>query len=132
MIRKEDSLAYHSGQPSQVFAIPFPPTGERWQLSKDGGVQPRWSPAGDELFFLEPGGRLASVRLPNSDPRGAGAPTALFETGFVPSNSFDQLAVASKDRFLLRVPFGSDPGVPVHVILGLERGASAAGSSPGP
>ena len=120
-------VAYHSGQRPEVFVIPFPPTGERWQLSRDGGVQPRWSPQGDELFFLDPGGRLESVRLPSSDPHRAGAPTALFETGFAPSNSFDQLAVASRDRFLLRVPFGSDPGVPVHVILGLDSAAEARG-----
>jgi Tol biopolymer transport system component len=116
-------VAYHSGQPAQVFVIPFPPTGERWQLSRDGGVQPRWSPDGSELFYLDSGGRLTSVPIPNSDPRRAGAPVVLFETGFPPSDSFDQLAVASKDRFLLRVPSGSDPGVPVHVILGLDRGA---------
>jgi hypothetical protein len=116
-------VAYHSGQPAQVFVIPFRPTGERWQLSRDGGVQPRWSPDGNELFFLDPAGRLTSVPIPGSDPRHAGAPTVLFEAGFAPSDAFDQFAVASKDRFLLRVPSGSDPGVPVHVILGLDRGA---------
>jgi dipeptidyl aminopeptidase/acylaminoacyl peptidase len=118
-------VAYHAGasQP-QVFVIPFPPTGERWQVSNDGGVQPRWSPGGDELFYLDPAGRLTSVSLPGSDPHRAGAPRALFEANVEPSNLFDQLAVASGDRFLLRLPFGNDPGVPVHVILGGARGGS--------
>ena len=122
-------VAYHSGnQKPQVFVIvPFPPTGERWQVSKDGGVQPRWSPDGDELFYLGPGGRLTSVALPGSDPHRAGAPRALFEASLEPSNSFDQLAVASRDRFLLRLPFGNDPGVPVHVILGWQQ-TDASGS----
>jgi Tol biopolymer transport system component len=30
----------------QIYVIPFPPTGERWQVSSDGGVPPRWSPSG--------------------------------------------------------------------------------------
>jgi Tol biopolymer transport system component len=124
-------VAYHAGatQP-QVFVIPFPPTGERWQVSNDGGVQPRWSPGGDELFYLDSAGRVTSVSLPGSDPRRAAAPRALFETDVEPSSSFDQLAVASRDRFLLRLPFGDDPGVPVHVILGGDRGEGPRAATP--
>jgi Tol biopolymer transport system component/tRNA A-37 threonylcarbamoyl transferase component Bud32 len=124
-------VAYHAGASEpQVFVIPFPPTGERWQVSSDGGVQPRWSPDGDELFYLDPAGRVTSVSLPGSDPRRAAAPRALFETNVEPSSSFDQLAVASRDRFLLRLPLGSDPGVPVHVILGQERGGGDRAATP--
>ena len=117
-------VAYHAtaaGGVSQVSVIPFPPTGERWQISGDGGVQPRWAPSGEELFYLDSKGRLVSVALPGSDPRRAGTPRPLFETGLQVSGSFDQFAVGSKDRFLFRVPFGIDPGSPVHVILGWGR-----------
>jgi dipeptidyl aminopeptidase/acylaminoacyl peptidase len=117
-------LAYHasaSGGGDQVNVIPFPPTGERWQISGDGGVQPRWSPDGEELFYLDRAGRVMSVALPGSDPRGAGVPRPLFETGIEASNAFDQFAVAPGGRFLLRFPFGNDPGVPVHVILGWSQ-----------
>ena len=105
----------------EISVIPFPPTGERWQISGDGGVQPRWSPTGDELFYLDRAGRVMSVPIPGSDPRRAGAPRPLFETALTASNIFDQFAVASRDRFLLRLPFGDDPGVPVHVIVGWDR-----------
>jgi Tol biopolymer transport system component len=117
-------VAYHagaSGGVEQVSVVPFPPTGERWQISGEGGVQPRWSPTGDELFYLDRDGRVMSVRLPGGDPRRAGVPQPLFEARLQPSPIFDQLAVASKDRFLLRLPFGEDPGVPVHVIVGWDR-----------
>jgi Tol biopolymer transport system component len=117
-------LAYHAsadGGTDQVYVVPFPPTGERWQISNDGGVQPRWSPAGDELFYLDGRGRMMAVALGGSDPRRAGVPRTLFETQLQPSPSFDQFAVASEDRFLLRVPFGSDPGAPVHVVVGWDR-----------
>jgi len=117
-------VAYHAGTArgrDEVGVIPFPPTGERWQISGDGGVQPRFSPTGDELFYLDRAGRLMSVRLPGGDPRKAGVPQPLFETRLQPSNAFDQFAVASKDRFLLRLPIGDDPGSPVHVIVGWDR-----------
>jgi serine/threonine protein kinase len=117
-------VAYHSGTAGgrdEVSVIPFPPTGERWQISGDGGVQPRFGPTGDELFYLDRAGRLMSVRLPGGDPRRAGVPQPLFETRLQPSNAFDQFAVASLDRFLLRLPIGDDAGAPVHVIVGWDR-----------
>jgi Tol biopolymer transport system component len=117
-------IAYHafgSGGMDQVSVIPYPPTGERWQISGEGGVQPRWSPEGDELFYLDPAGRLMAVAIPGGDPRRAAAPRALFETPLRVSNTFDQFAVASKERFLFRLPFGDDPQVPVNVIVGWDR-----------
>ena len=117
-------VAYHAtgaGGIEQVSVVPFPPTGERWQISGDGGVQPRWAPGGEELFYLDRTGRLVSVALPGGDPRRAGAPRPLYDTGLQVSSSFDQFAVGPKDRFLFRIPFGTDPGVPVHVILGWDR-----------
>jgi serine/threonine protein kinase/Tol biopolymer transport system component len=116
-------VSYHAaaeGGTDQVFVIPFPPTGERWQISSDGGVQPRWSPSGDELFYLGRG-RLMSVRMPGGDPRRAGVPQPLFETPLQPSRNYDQFAVAATDRFLLRIPFGHDAGAPVHVVVGWDR-----------
>jgi Tol biopolymer transport system component len=117
-------VAYHAAAGEggdEVVVIPFPPTGERWQISGEGGVQPRWSPSGDELFYLDRAGRLMSARLPGSDPRRAGVPQPLFETGLEPSNAFDQLAVASKDRFLLRLSYGGKPRMPVRVVIGWDR-----------
>ncbi len=118
-------VAYHANtttSTSEIFAIPFPPTGERWQLSGGGGVQPRWSADGDTLFYLDPGGRLMRVPIPKSDPRGAGAPEAVFETGLEVSTSYDDYTVAPDGRFLLRVPTrGTPAGAPIHVLVGWEK-----------
>jgi Tol biopolymer transport system component len=112
-------VAYHSNEPGsvQVSMIPFPPTGERWQISQAGGVQPRWSRDGQELFYLDLEGRMMSVRMPDSDPRRASAPSVLFSTGLSPSNSLDQFEPVG-DRFLLRLPVasGSDTS-PVGVVV---------------
>ena len=101
-------VATHSNETgtAQISVIPFPPTGERWQVSRDGGVQPRWSADGNELFYLDPDGRMMVVRMPASEPRRAAAPEALFATGIVPSDALDQFAPL-RDGFVLRVPVRS-------------------------
>ena len=118
-------LAYTSNESgrAEVYVRPFPSGGGRWQISDAGGAFPRWARNGKELFYLDRTGRLVSVALPGGDPRRAGAPRPLYDTGLQASSSFDQFAVGPKDRFLLRIPFGIDPGVPVHVVLGWSRPA---------
>jgi hypothetical protein len=116
-------IAYHASTASsgktEVFMIPFPPTGERWQVSNGGGVQPRFSHSGDALFYLGVDGRLMKVAMPAADARKASAPQPLFETGLIVSNSYDQYAVAPDGRFLFQLPAeGSQPGAPIHVVIG--------------
>ncbi|MCP5118482.1 MAG: hypothetical protein GY953_47325, partial [bacterium] len=36
----------------EVFVAAFPTGGESWQVSTDGGCQPRWRPDGAELFYV--------------------------------------------------------------------------------
>ncbi len=115
-------VAYATQREAEIFVIPFPPTGERWQLSSDGGVQPRWSADGNTLFYLEPGGRLMRVRIPESDPRNAGAPEAIFDTGLEGSVSYDDYTVAPDGRFLLRLPIrGHDALAPIRILVGWEK-----------
>ncbi len=50
-------IAYHwnvSGR-FEVYVRPFPPAPGQWQLSVAGGLQPRWSADGNELFYVERG-----------------------------------------------------------------------------
>jgi Tol biopolymer transport system component/tRNA A-37 threonylcarbamoyl transferase component Bud32 len=47
-------IAYQSRESGrwQIYLAPFPATGEKWQVSPDGGVVPRWGPDGKELFYV--------------------------------------------------------------------------------
>jgi Tol biopolymer transport system component len=115
-------VAYHAsaGGSPEVYVIPFPPTGEKWKVSSEGGVQPRWHPKGAELFYLDPSGRLMSVSMPDSDPRRAAAPRVLFETGLEASPAYDQFAVGPDGkRFLFRQLDRADQasGSPIHVLV---------------
>jgi serine/threonine protein kinase/Tol biopolymer transport system component len=115
-------VAYHASAAgaTEVYVMPFPPTGEKWKVSSQGGVQPRWNPNGSELFYLDPSGQLMSVTMPDSDPRRAGPPQALFEMGVEVSPAYDQFAVGPDgERFLFRLPERSDheAGSPIHVLV---------------
>lgn len=46
-------LAYVSDEDggNQVYVRPFPGPGGKWQISKGGGLEPRWSSTGREIFF---------------------------------------------------------------------------------
>jgi eukaryotic-like serine/threonine-protein kinase len=52
-------LAYHSNESgrNEVYVRPFPEVDQgRWQISTDGGAEPRWAANGRELFFTTGGG----------------------------------------------------------------------------
>jgi DNA-binding winged helix-turn-helix (wHTH) protein/Tol biopolymer transport system component len=56
-------LAYsvrENGQ-ADVFAVPFPTTGAKWQVSHGGGSHPQWSADQTELFYLAPDQKLFSI-----------------------------------------------------------------------
>jgi len=59
-------LAYTSIESgaNEVYVRPFPATtGGRWQVSNGGGSEPRWSPDGRELFYLDGGLRLVAAQI---------------------------------------------------------------------
>jgi hypothetical protein len=87
-------LAYAADESSrfEVFVQPFPPTGDKWPVSSDGGTEPRWRSDGRELFYLSPDRRLMVVPVPKQT-------TQRFEYG-KPEVLFD---VAVRD---LTLPFG--------------------------
>jgi len=51
---------------NEVYVTPWPDVGRRAQLSSGGGQEPRWNPAGGELFYRT-GDALVAVRLAERD-----------------------------------------------------------------
>lgn len=75
-------IAYNANESGryEVYVVPFPPTGDKWQVSSAGGVQPRWRGDGNELYYLTPDGVLMAVDIRTDDKVHASTPRALFPT----------------------------------------------------
>jgi serine/threonine protein kinase len=92
----------------EVYVQTFPtPTG-KWQISTDGGAEPRWRADQKEIFYLDPAGNLMSVPLtvsPDGRSLESGTPVALFPAhlfgGFSRNNRIQYVPSADGQRFLL-------------------------------
>jgi hypothetical protein len=58
-------IAYVSDESgtNQVYIAPFPTVVGKWQVSRNGGTEPRWRGDGKEIFFLSPENKLMSVKV---------------------------------------------------------------------
>ena len=84
----------------EVVVEPFPPTGERWMISSDGGEEPVWSPAGDEIYFRY-GNQWLAVTVKTEPSFSAGSARVLFEGNFANTPGYSYDIHPDGDRFLL-------------------------------
>jgi Tol biopolymer transport system component len=58
-------IAYVSDESgtNQVYIAPFPAAVGKWQVSRNGGTEPRWRGDGKEIFFLSPENKLMVVAV---------------------------------------------------------------------
>jgi eukaryotic-like serine/threonine-protein kinase len=104
-------VAYQSNDTGryEIYLRSFPSPGGPIPISTTGGVYPRWSRDGTELYFIAPDGKLMAVSIRTTttsvDP---GVPTALFQTHRLGGGSnvigrSHQYDVARDGRFLINV-----------------------------
>jgi dipeptidyl aminopeptidase/acylaminoacyl peptidase len=122
-------VAYVSNETErdEVYIRLFPGPGGKWQVSTNGGVDPRWRRDGHELFYVAPDGKLMAVAIevePDGRTVSPGAPVALFPTRFatganvsVGFNSRPQYAVAPDGRFLMNVTVDDPTPSPITLVL---------------
>jgi hypothetical protein len=105
-----------SGTP-QVYVQSFPTLTGKWQVSPDGGSQPRWRRDGKELFYLAPDRKLMAATVKTGQIFESEAPHALFDTtlSYV---AFRQTYSVSADgqRFLLNTP-ADTASSPMTIVL---------------
>jgi Tol biopolymer transport system component len=125
---------------SEVVVQPFPDVGRgTWQVSMQGGADPRWRSDGRELYFLAPNDDLMAVNVDTAgDVFTSGTPRRLFGLSpWPPDEAADSRydVAADGQRFLLNVPAtvsSSSPGqpaapdaapdLPLHVIVNWTAG----------
>jgi serine/threonine-protein kinase len=114
-----DLLVYESdesGRP-EVYLTQFPGGDGRWQVSVDGGTLPRWSRAGDEIYYVE-GTVMKAVGVATEPSVRLGAPQTLFDfagTGIdvAQPRIYD---VAADGRFLMVQDVRDEQGGPTLVL----------------
>jgi Tol biopolymer transport system component len=91
----------------EVYVQNFPTPAGRWQVSVDGGLQPKWRGDGKELFYLAMDGMLMAVPLSLGVLAEVGKPEPLFQTRIEATTGFTwhQYDVSPDGRrFLVNTP----------------------------
>jgi serine/threonine protein kinase len=117
-------VSNESGQ-NEIYVRSFPDGSGKWQISKGGGVDPRWRRDGKEITYLS-GTRMMSAEVNTSPSFQPGTPKLLFEAPFVQAgnNGRNNAYDISPDgkRFLATMPVGQSLSAPITVVLNWQAG----------
>jgi Tol biopolymer transport system component len=118
-------VAYSSNESGrfEVYVRTFPLSDRRWQVSTQGGYEPRWRRDGREIYYLSEDRKLMAVAV------GAGpsfdVPKTLFQTRVpVGVNALRTNYVPTRDgqRFLINTQSGEAAPTPITVVLNWTAG----------
>jgi eukaryotic-like serine/threonine-protein kinase len=75
-------VAYASNESGrwEIYVTSFPERRGKWQVSNDGGEQPKWRGDGKELFYLSAENTIMAAPVTTGNNFDAGAPVALLQT----------------------------------------------------
>jgi len=113
-------VAYRSTESgrSEVYVVPFPGPGGKWQISARGGEAPRWSRDGKELFFIGPDDMLTVATVNGQGPLfDVGAVTPLFATRFATTVSNFPYDVSPDGRRFLVTTLVEQAELPMTVVV---------------
>lgn len=116
-------VAYASDESGswEIYVTTFPGAAGKWQVSREGGTEPRWRADGKEIFYLGPSGMLTAVPVSTEGTFSTGATQALFQFhGRARISSTDNFSYdVSKDgkRFLVNRYVKPDHVPPLSIVL---------------
>ena len=106
----------------EIYIQPYPPSGAKVQVSKDGGYRPKWRRDGKEIYWLAEGGALWVAEVSAGAQLQTGVARRLFESHV--QNTADYFAVTGDGkRFLIPKPVAVDTVRPVTLIQNWLAGA---------
>ena len=111
-------VAYASNESGrcEVYVRPFPEGGIKWQISTEGGSQPRWSQTAGEIFYVQDG-TLYTVGVTLEPSFSWSTPTKLFYSQGLNQTDFTHYDVAPEaDRFVLAEPLGGELPTKIRVV----------------
>ena len=96
----------------EVYLMAFPGRGGRYQVSAEGGTNPRWNPNGAELFYRHEG-RVMAVDVATTREPQLGRPRVLFDGRYLPS--YD--VAPDGDRFVMIQVEEEEPPTEIRIVL---------------
>jgi len=111
-------IAYVSDESGirQVYVQPFPSLGAKWQVSTDGGSQPRWRRDGKEMFYLSPNHKLTAVDVKPGAAFEWSSPRELFWINVTGFDRSDYAVSSDGQRFLVNT-VAQDTGSAMTVVV---------------
>ena len=113
-------IAYSSDESgrSEIYVMPFPGTGGKWQISTSGGSHPKWRGDGREIFYLAPDNKLMAAEVNGQGPAlEAGAVRPLFEVRpYLEVGGVYDLT-SDGQRFLINTTVEQKVSAPITLVL---------------
>jgi Tol biopolymer transport system component len=111
-------LAYVSDESGhrEIYVLPYPGPGGKWQISTEGGTEPVWNPKGRELFYRS-GAKMMAVEITSQPSLSVGKPKVLFEGLYEPTPATLPYYDVSPDgqRFLMLKPSEQAQAAPTQI-----------------
>jgi eukaryotic-like serine/threonine-protein kinase len=122
-------LAYATDETgtTEIVVTSFPERHGRWQVSRGGGREPRWSRDGKELFFINAKNELSVVQVmrAESESLNFSSPQPLFvarkRDQISSTDLFSYDVSPDGKRFLFNQPIKDEYAPPLHVVFNLPR-----------
>lgn len=103
----------------EVYARETKEASQQWQLSTEGGLEPRWRADGREAYFVTPDGTVMAVAIQTQPAFRAASPKALFQIPEAGDEREPLFADVTPDgeRFLVNLPVESRASASFHAIF---------------
>jgi len=116
-------VAYCSNESGrwEVYVTSFPDARGKWQVSTNGGEEPRWRGDGKEIYFLSLDAKLMAASVETKTEFESGSPTVLFQTDPRERVATTEVIIydVSRDgqRFLVNTNYNNGSAHPISVVL---------------
>jgi hypothetical protein len=112
-------LAYVSSAmgASEVYVEPVPSTGDRWQVSTNGGAEPHWRRDTGELFYLTRDRWIAAITVPANGTWSLTEPTRLFPVSISDPLGGSDYTVSPTGDFAVNTLQADQAMPPVEVVV---------------
>ncbi len=106
---------------SEIYVTSFPGAAGKWQVSRGGGMEPRWRRDGKAIFYIAPGQMLTEVDITTRDTFAAAVPRPLFQlhtrAAISSTDLFNYDVAPDGKRFLVNQYIKPDQPPPLRIVL---------------